>query len=174
VRKCDANLLVQCNESYAPNDVIPIIPTTETDIARLQLRIKTLKEKGLSHSLKRDKSNGKKRKKNSEKEAAKDEVKEDAAPALVTADEKKSSAPTSGRGTPQPGLLKKSEGIKNAATASLTAKVLEEQEERNKRRKMDTNDNLKSLFTSGEKKVSMKNSSDFMTRGFSIPAQQKR
>lgn len=155
--------------------MIPIVPTAETDIARLQLRIKTLKEKGLTHSLKKDKSNGKKRKKNGDKEGEKDGSKGDAsAPTLVAVDEKKGSAPTSGRGTPQPGALKKPDGIKNAATASLTAKVLEEQEERNKRRKMDANDNLKSLFTSGDKKISMKNSSDFMTRGFSIPAQQKR
>ena len=62
--------------------------------------------------------------------------------------------------------------IKNANTASLTAKVLAEQEERNKRRKLGTNDNVKSLFSSkngmDEKHV------DFMTRGFSIPANARR
>jgi hypothetical protein len=57
-------------------------------------------------------------------------------------------------------------GIKNAATASLTAKVLEEQEERNKRRKLGMNDNLKTLFSN---KTSAGKGNDFMTRGFSIP-----
>ena len=62
--------------------------------------------------------------------------------------------------------------IKNAETASLTAKVLAEQEERNKRRKLGANENVKSLYTkktgNGETLV------DFMTRGFSIPANARR
>ncbi len=63
-------------------------------------------------------------------------------------------------------------GIKNAATASLTAKVLEEEKEKHKRRKLGGNDNLKSLFSS-DNGVPKKNG-DFMTRGFSIPAGAKR
>lgn len=43
---------VTCGERYAENDVIPIIPTKEEDVARLQLRIKSLRERGLTHSLK--------------------------------------------------------------------------------------------------------------------------
>ncbi len=62
--------------------------------------------------------------------------------------------------------------IQNVDTASLTAKVLAEEEEKNKRRKMAKNDNLKSLFSSkngmDEKHI------DFMTRGYSIPACAKR
>ena len=62
--------------------------------------------------------------------------------------------------------------IHNANTASLTARVLSEEQEKNKRRKMAKNDNLKSLFSSkngmDEKHV------DFMTRGYSIPAGAKR
>ncbi|KAF4307026.1 hypothetical protein GTA08_BOTSDO05200 [Botryosphaeria dothidea] len=137
---------LQCNEAYAPNDVIPIIPTTEEDIARLQLRAKTLKEKGLTHSLK--KAGGKKKRKNGEGEEKAEEKKEKRA---ATAD-----------------------GIKNSATASLTAKVLAEQEERNKRRKMESNDNLKSLFSSKDPKRSMGKNNDFMSRGFNIPAEAKR
>lgn len=136
----------QCNEAYAPNDVIPIIPTTEENIARLQLRAKTLKEKGLTHSLK--KAGGKKKRKNGEGEEKAEEKKEKRA---ATAD-----------------------GIKNSATASLTAKVLAEQEERNKRRKMESNDNLKSLFSSKDPKRPMGKNNDFMSRGFNIPAEAKR
>ncbi|GME38797.1 hypothetical protein GTA08_BOTSDO05200 [Neofusicoccum parvum] len=137
----------ECNEAYAENDVIPIVPTSEEDIARLQLRTKTLKEKGLTHSLK--KAGGKKRKKNADGEEKAAEAKDG---------EKKA----------------KVDGIKNTATASLTAKVLAEQEERNKRRKMENNDNLKSLFAPKEKKNPMGKNKDFFTRGFDIPAQAKR
>jgi hypothetical protein len=134
---------LQCGESYAPNDVIPIVPTSEVDIARLSLRMKTLKEKGLTHSLKK----GKKRK-------AKDTEEDDKALDLVSA--KKTN------GT----------GIKNSATASLAAKVLEEQKV--KKRKLDQNSNLKSLFSSRDQASDMRNSKDFMTRGFSIPANGKK
>ena len=62
--------------------------------------------------------------------------------------------------------------IQNPDTASLTANVLAEEQEKNKRRKMAKNDNLKSLFSSkngmDEKHV------DFMTRGYSIPVGAKR
>ena len=61
-------------------------------------------------------------------------------------------------------------GIKNAATASLTAKVLLDEEERKKRQKLGMNDNLKSLFSAdGTAK-----DTNFMTRGYSIPAGAKR
>ena len=61
--------------------------------------------------------------------------------------------------------------IKNAVTASLTARVLAEEQEKAKRRKLDPNENLKSLFSSGNKKHK---DGDFMTRGFSIPADARR
>lgn len=173
---------LQCNEGYAPNDVIPIIPTSETDIARLQLRIKTLKEQGLHHSLKKDKSASKKRKKDKNGESKEERINgvngkgNDEAPALVPAVEngkRNRSNPASGRSTPQPSLVKKADGIKNAATASLTAKVLQEQEARNKRRKIETNDNIKSLFHNKEQKASLTNSADFMTRGYTVPTHKK-
>lgn len=59
-------------------------------------------------------------------------------------------------------------GIKNASTASITQKVLQEQEQLNKRRKMAQNDNVKSLFSKSEAKPNAANSADYMTRGFSI------
>lgn len=62
--------------------------------------------------------------------------------------------------------------IRNEGTASLTARVLAEEEDRSKRRKMGTNENLKSLFSS--KNGMAEKSVDFMTRGFSIPAGAKR
>ena len=66
------------------------------------------------------------------------------------------------------GSVPTNNGIKNASTASLTKKVLDEQEERNKRRKLEQNDNVKSLFSSRDARPNAKNSADYMTRGFSI------
>lgn len=57
----------------------------------------------------------------------------------------------------------------------LTARVLEEENERKKKRKMGTNENLQSLFTKDSgKDAKTKGTGDFMTRGFSIPAGGKR
>lgn len=68
----------------------------------------------------------------------------------------------------------KSSGLKNSATAMLTARVLEEENQRNKRRKaVGANENLQSLFTSDSKKGQGKDS-DFMTRGYSIPSTSRR
>ena len=144
----DANK-AQCNEPYAENDDIPILPTAPTDIACLNLRIKTLREKGLTHSLKKAPGSKKDKKR---KHAADFET--------ITSAAKPSD---------QDKLTKKdSNGIKNSATASLTRKVLEEQEERNKKRKMEQNANVAGLFNKNEHKPNKGNSADFMTRGFSI------
>ena len=125
----------------------------------MSLRTKTLKEKGLTHSLKKA-PGGKKRKKNAEADGEEKPSKQKNGSA------KDSPAPA--------GAAKTSDGIKNSATASLTAKVMAEQEERNKRRKTENNDNLKSLFSSRDPaKVSTKNS-DFMQRGFTFPSQAGR
>jgi hypothetical protein len=65
-------------------------------------------------------------------------------------------------------------GIKNASTAMLTARVLEEENEKKKRRKlMGANDNISSLFKKDSKDTQYKNT-DFMTRGFSLPAASKK
>ena len=63
-------------------------------------------------------------------------------------------------------------GINNAATASLTAKVMEEQE-RAKKRKLE-NENVRSLFSSRDQSKPIGRSSDFMTRGYSVPSGGKR
>jgi hypothetical protein len=147
----------QCNEPYAENDIIPILPTTPTDIARLNLRMKVLKDKGLTHALKKAPGSKKKRKHG-------DASTENSAT--------KTPLPGGDRTTKKEGAANPTtsanDGIKNSATASLTRKVLEEQKERNKRRKMAQNDNVNSLFNKTEHKASAGNSADYMTRGFSI------
>ncbi|KAL1609871.1 Replication termination factor 2 [Paraconiothyrium brasiliense] len=159
VREVQERICVQCNEAYAENDVIPILPTAPADIARLNLRTKTLKEKGLSHALKKAPGN-KKRKKNGEVTNG-ERLSGDAK--ASTSEEDRKVEDNSGKKE-----RRMDNGIKNASTAYLTKKVLEEQEERNKRRKLDQNDNVKSLFSKGNRKADLANSKDYMTRGFSI------
>ncbi|KAK3172086.1 hypothetical protein OEA41_004171 [Lepraria neglecta] len=153
IKEMGGESCLQCNEPYTADNIIPILPTSQTEKDRLEQRIQKLKEQGLTHSLKKAPGSSKKRKKNTNIEEATvgDE-------GLKTQPEKPASKPES--------------NIKNQDTAALTAKVLAEQEERNKRRKLGANDNVKSLFSNkngmDEKHV------DFMTRGFSIPANAKR
>ena len=142
----------QCNESYTAENIIPILPTSQTDKDRLEQRIAVLKSQGLTHSLKKAAGAGKKRKKTATVEEA--TVVEEPLKSTQTQSEKPES------------------NIKNADTALLTAKVLAEQQERNKRRKLGANDNVKSLF-SNQNGMDEKHL-DFMTRGFSIPANAKR
>lgn len=165
--RADVLTSVQCNEPYAANDVIPILPVEDTDIARLSLRVKTLKEKGLTHALKKA-PGSKKRKKNAEKEEkGQTGERSSKAPNTSSDEDKKKNATERRSESPAVG-----NGIKNSATASLTRKVLEEQAEQNKRRKLAQNDNVKSLFSSRDATPKAGNSADYMTRGFSIGAKK--
>jgi hypothetical protein len=148
IREVAGETCVECNEPYTAENVIPILPLAKEDVARLAARAAKLKESGLTHSLKKA-PGGKKRK----KQGGESEV------------ETKATTTTTKTETSTPALS----GIKNAATASLTSKVLEEQEERNKRRKLGLNDNLKSIFSSAGYNAQTQKGGDFMTRGYSIP-----
>ncbi|KAL9094536.1 MAG: hypothetical protein Q9165_003095 [Trypethelium subeluteriae] len=165
VKEVSDELCMTCSSPYASNDVIPILSTAETDIARLSLRIRDLRVRGLSHSLKKAVGN-KKRKKIAE--ATEVGIKN---PASLKAVDKNGDT-VSRTASPAHGI--KDVGIKNASTASLTAKVMEEQDQRNKRRKHEGNENLKGLFSSRGSTKSSRANGDFMTRGFSIPANDKR
>lgn len=146
--------------------MIPILPIAQGELDRLAGRAKLLKEAGLSHSLKKASGSGKKRKKNGEatvapvSETSQDGDKPDRAAKHEAA------PPGANAGIP-------SGVIKDAATASLTAKVLEHEKERNKRRKLGMNENLKGLFSSGDVGQGARNG-DFMTRGYTIPANARR
>jgi hypothetical protein len=141
-------------------------------------RIQTLKNQGLAHSLKKA-PGGKKRKKdvatestNSIKQAVRvdDTSNEKAkkAPAIEAAEDPTRNVIVS-MSQFRSNTTTPLSGIKNAATASLTARVLDEQEEKNKRRKLGLNDNLKSLFAKTGSDGSTQKREDFMTRGYSIP-----
>ncbi|KAL9639845.1 MAG: hypothetical protein Q9164_000665 [Protoblastenia rupestris] len=147
---------LQCDQPYTQNDTISILPTSEAEKDRLELRLQRLKADGLTHSLKKASGSGKKRKK--------------AGTAGIDTRGEDPSMKAGKLGSES--SLRRTEGIKNADTALLTAKVLAEQEDRNKRRKLGANDNVKSLFSSSNGMDGKK--ADFMTRGFSIPAGAKR
>lgn len=149
---------MQCNEPYTAENVIPILPSSVAEKQRLKERAQILKGKGLTHSLKKATGEGKKRKKNiiKAKPLISDATQDDL---IISADAGKIAAMLEG-------------SIKNEETALLTAKVLAEEQDRSKRRKVGTNDNLKSLFSS--RNGMAEKHTDFMTRGFSIPAGAKR
>ncbi|OJI87614.1 hypothetical protein ASPTUDRAFT_137117 [Aspergillus tubingensis CBS 134.48] len=166
IRQLKGDKCLQCDEPYTADNVIPILPTKEADKQQLIERGHKLAEQGLTHSLKKA-PGSKKRKKNAANGDATDAGKK-SKPA------EKSSSATASRSntsTPTPGG---SSGIKNAATALLTQRVLEEENEKKKRRKMlGTSDNISSLFTKESKDAHAKNT-DFMTRGFSLPAAARK
>ena len=118
----------------------------------------TLKEQGLTHALKKAPGSSKKRKKigNDSTIPGSNGVESE----KITGN---SIRTTNGTGT---------QGIKNASTASLTAKVLAEVEAKTKKRRLDGN--LSSQSLSDAKRPKEKVGDDFMTRGFSIPAGARR
>ncbi|KAI4256611.1 MAG: hypothetical protein L6R42_006116 [Xanthoria sp. 1 TBL-2021] len=159
VREMPGEQCLECNESYSTENVIPILPVSAADKDRLRDRLSKLQSEGFTHSLKKTPGSSKKRKQartNKETEAA-DRLDQVAGPSLSSK---------------EPRLETSSDAIRNEDTAALTAKVLAEQEDRNKRRKMAPNENLKGLFSWSNGMAGKQ--SDFMTRGFSIPSGAKR
>jgi hypothetical protein len=139
-------------------------------------RVKRLYEQGLTHSLKKvpgaKKEKKNKKRKNDEAidavEGSADTTTKEAPFRINYVDQKTKSKlavsqVVAGSATPVG-------GIKNAATASLAAKVLGDEVERNKRRKLGMNENIKSLFST----PTDAKDSDYMTRGYIIPAGAKR
>lgn len=126
-----------------------------------------LTEQGLTHSLKKA-PGSKKRKKNASDSAAEPTAPVNGATAKLPS--APNSGPVSRTSTPATTVAT---GIKNAATAMLTTRVLEEQNDRQKRRKqMAGNETLQSLFTSSTKNQAK--DGDFMTRGFTMPTGARR
>ncbi|KFY55146.1 hypothetical protein V496_07095 [Pseudogymnoascus sp. VKM F-4515 (FW-2607)] len=158
-REVAGEACMQCNEPYVSENIITILPITKEDIGRLDERIKKLRDAGLTHSLKKAPGT-KKRKKHTETETNESKLTDDAQSKIPTGIPDDVSSTVQLKNGPSASAGR----IKNAATASLTAKVLDEQAERNKRRKLGLNDNLKSLF-SNTGPDELKGARDFMTRG---------
>lgn len=150
VKEMRGDVCLQCNEHYTSESIIPILPLSQSEKDRLEARLRSLKDEGITHSLKKASTSSKKRKK--------------VGPADTHAEV------TDSRG-PDEAPEAASDAIRNSDTASLTSRVLAEQEDKNKRRKANANDNVKSLFTSSSDMLGKKN--DFMSRGYSLPTKAK-
>lgn len=144
LRAVSGDICLTCETPYAANDVITIVPVAEDDIAKLTLRLKTLQEKGLTHSLKKA-SSGKKRKKHVSEEDVPDK---------------------------EP-LKDAHSGINNASTASTTTKVLQAQDQA-KRRRHDTENVKSLFTNNKDSGKMNGKKNDFMTRGFDVPVASRR
>lgn len=176
------NKCLVCETEYADNDVVSILPTRSEEVARLVLRAKTLREKGLTHSLKKDKMSGggggnKKRKikavDDTPAPTPANGTEEEEVPVLVDASKNgKSNTAKTDIARVTTTTTTAADNIRNSSTASLTARVMAEQDKTKKRRL--ENENLKTLFSNRDQGKPHGRSSDFMTRGFDIPAGAKR
>jgi Rtf2 RING-finger len=169
IKQMNAEQCSQCGQSYQNRDIVPILPSTEADKYFVMERIESLRAQSLTHSLKKA-AGSKKRKANGEAKAEVGGAKAtDNAPVK---DGKPLNEPVPRSGTPQSGTstTRTSNGIKNAATANLTARVLEEEESK-KRRRLE-NENISSLYTKNSDSDKARNA-DFMTRGYSMAAKAK-
>lgn len=148
IKEMKSSECVQCNQAFeSPRDIVPILPITDTDKQFVIERMEKLQELGLAHSLKKDKS--------SKKRKAKDAIEANG---------------NTTNGTSKDNTKSKQSGIKDTAVANLTARVLQEEEAKKKRRLLSESENIQSLYSKGERK---QKDADFMTRGFSIPAGAK-
>ena len=169
IKEMNTEQCSQCGTAYQSRDVVPILPSTETDKAQVGERIESLRSQGLTHSLKKApgskkrKANGEVKTEDGDKSAKVGEKPKTREEKVLNGSIHRSGAPQSGTSTPKP-----SNGIKNAATASLTARVLEEEDTKKKRRL--ENDNISSLY---RKPDSKHRDGDFMTRGYSMAAKAK-
>jgi hypothetical protein len=103
----------ECAEEFSQDNVIPILPTSEKEVGRLEKRMEDLRAAEQTHTLKKDKSEKKKKRKLDENKT-----------------EKNGSEPSKKEASG------KMSGINNPMAATLTARVMAEQDEMNKRRKM--------------------------------------
>lgn len=166
----DVNNCPSCGSPFESRDIIPILPYTEADKNAVIERMETLKNLGLTHSLKKA-SGSKKRKANGNIKADGDS-KPEALENGATAAGESTHANKNGNQHLHTINTKTSSGIRNTATAGITAKVLEEEEAKKKRRlQTGENENIRSLYKKGDSQVK---DVDFMTRGFSIPANKGR
>ncbi len=110
----------ECSEPFERENIIAILPTTEKDIERLVKRMEDLKSKGLCHSMKKDKSEKKKKRKGGDVARGDGDKGEENGTINRNKKAKMDDARIS--------------GINNPLAASLTARVLAEQDEKNKLR----------------------------------------
>jgi hypothetical protein len=121
IREIQEAVCPQCSEAFKEPNVIPILPVTETEVERLTKRMEGLRSEGLTHSLKKDKSASKKKK-------ADGRGQDSNVDAVVG---KRKATEELSRPGKDAGRL---QGINNALAATITSRVMAEQEITKRRR----------------------------------------
>lgn len=153
---------LQCGKPYNPRDIISINPTAEADTARLGARMKDLASLGLAHSLKKAAGEKKKRK---------HKIPENGESNGTTNGGKNGTKGVEKDGTKNE-PINGAPSIMHSATASLTGRVMADEREKAKVRKLEMSDSVKSLFSKGDDdkdRAKGRGGGDFMTRGYSLP-----
>lgn len=119
------NSCPECEAAFEAENVITILPTTEKNVERLALRLESLRNRGMTHALKKDKPDKKKRKRKND----------DSHEAVMEAVADGKASGSDSKRTRQ-AVDARVNGINNPLAASLTAKVLAEQDQRNKQRRL--------------------------------------
>ncbi|TGJ79470.1 hypothetical protein E0Z10_g9295 [Xylaria hypoxylon] len=116
----------ECSDVFRVRDIVPVLPVDESDVEKCAARTEELRALGLAHNLKRDKTAGVKKKRKAAEEEGSKSHENGASGNKSTQREKKQKRDRDDI----------SSRINNSMTAALTAKVLAEQDERNKQRKL--------------------------------------
>ncbi|CAH0041715.1 unnamed protein product [Clonostachys rhizophaga] len=130
IKEIPDNMCPSCAEVFSHEHVIPILPIAPIEVSRLEQRIEKLRATGHTHTLKKDKSDKKKKKRKADEVDAESTVEKSRE--QIGRKEGSNGIPERKKTT----IESRISGINNPMAASLTAKVLAEQEERNKRRKL--------------------------------------
>ncbi|RDA82571.1 hypothetical protein CP532_1058 [Ophiocordyceps camponoti-leonardi (nom. inval.)] len=128
IAEIQAETCPECEAGFDRDNVIAVLASAEKDMQRLERRMEDLRARGLSHSLKKEKSDKKNKKKQKKKKHGGEESMETA-----NADDDQA---RNGSKRPREETDSRIRDINNPMAASLTAKVLAEQDERHKRRKL--------------------------------------
>lgn len=121
----------ECGEQFRQDNVIPVLPVTETEMTRLESRIQDLRAKGLTHSLKKEKHEKRKNKRKG------DELQQEGGNDTKAKDDGSQDKDRLPGGQIQNGEGR-IRGINNSLAASLSARVLAEQTETSKKRRIAT------------------------------------
>ncbi|GAP93295.1 putative duf602 domain-containing protein [Rosellinia necatrix] len=122
----------ECSEAFVTRDMVPVLPVDESDIDRCAARAEELRASGLAHNLKKDKNASSKKKK---RKAAEEEEGGGGGGKSTnnTANSDSLAQKEKRQKKDRDGI---SSRINNSMTATLTAKVLAEQDQRNRQRKL--------------------------------------
>jgi hypothetical protein len=124
IKEIKADACPECSEAFTGDNVITILPTTKDEMKKLQDRVESLRADGLTHNLKKDKSDKKKKRK------------ADATDGTMKESEKEESNGGANNKKSRKDPDSRVNGINNSMAATLTARVLAEQDEKNKQRRL--------------------------------------